>query len=138
VTLAGLLLALTAALLQAQEVSHLTNPTVIHRSDPEYTTEALQAKLQGDVILSTLIEEEGIPSKIKVVRGLGMGLDEKAVACLKLWRFKPATRHGDPVPMKATIVFLAVVAKCPSLAVAAAFIDSCTLLPPDPSVSSRF
>jgi periplasmic protein TonB len=42
-------------------------------------------------------------TEIKVTRGLGKGLDEKAVECLRKWRFSPATRHGEPVPAKATV-----------------------------------
>jgi protein TonB len=57
-------------------------------ADPEYTPEALAAKLRGTV---------------KVARGLGNGLDEKAVECLQKWRFKPGMRNGEPVPVKATI-----------------------------------
>jgi len=57
----------------------------------EYTNEALAAKIEGDVILSLMVGPDDVPSDIKVVRGLGMGLDEKAVECLQPWRFKPAT-----------------------------------------------
>jgi periplasmic protein TonB len=45
---------------------------------------------------------DGTPAEIKVVRGLGKGLDEKAVECLRQWRFAPALNHGDPRPMKVT------------------------------------
>jgi protein TonB len=44
-----------------------------------------------------------MPSEIKVVRGLGSGLDEKAVECLQQWRFTPAMRNGEPVPEKASV-----------------------------------
>ena len=98
-----LLLATATAFLQAQEISALTYPSVIHRAEPEYTKAALDAKLQGTVIVSLLIGVDGVPSEIKVAHGLGMGLDKKAVKCLKLWRFKPATLHGEVIPMKATM-----------------------------------
>jgi TonB family protein len=88
------------ALLRAQEISSLTYPTVIHRAEPEYTKAALAAKLQGTVGLSLVIGVDGVPYQIKVVQGLGAGLDKKAVQCLKRWRFKPATNHGEPIPMK--------------------------------------
>lgn len=67
---------------------------------PEYTREAREAKLEGAVILSAVIGADGVPASIAVVRGLGMGLDEKAVECLGKWCFQPATRDGKPVPME--------------------------------------
>ena len=99
----ALLLVTAAGILHAQEISHSTPPSVIHRSDPEYTKDALAAKLQGLVILSALIGIDGIPSEIKVIQGLGMGFDEKAVECLKRWRFKPATLYDEPVPRKVVV-----------------------------------
>lgn len=64
--------------------------------------EALDAKIEGDVILSLIIGTDGIPSDIKLIRGLGKGLDEKAIECLQQWRFSPAITHGEPVAQKAT------------------------------------
>lgn len=99
-----LLLFAVAGMLRPQEISHRTSPSVIHSIEPEYTKEALDAKLQGDVILSLLVGSDGIPSDIKVVRGLGKGLNEKAIDCLRQWRFSPAKIYREPVPEKATIV----------------------------------
>ena len=92
-----------AGLLRSQEISHSTSPVLIHRVEPEYTEEALDAKIEGEVVLSTTIGADGVPADIKVVRKLGYGLDDKAVECLKAWRFKPATSHGEPVPTRATV-----------------------------------
>jgi protein TonB len=78
-------------------------PRVIQRSEPEYTKEALEAQYEGFVMLSAMIGVDGIPSEIKVVRGLGLGLNEKAVECLQTWRFSPAVRNGEPTPVKATV-----------------------------------
>src|SRR6202034_3282557 len=83
-----------ACILQAQEILYATSPKVIHRADPQYTDEALAAKLQGTIILSMVIGIDGAPGDIKVVRGLGKGLDKKAVECLRQWRFSPALSHG--------------------------------------------
>ncbi len=99
------ILMLTAiASLYPQELSHTTEPTVIHKTEPQYTKEALDAKVEGVVILSSMIGEDGVPSDVKLVRGLGMGLDEKAVECLQQWRFKPATNYfNEPVSTKVTV-----------------------------------
>jgi TonB family protein len=74
-------------------------PRVIQRFEPEYTNEALEARLEGSVTLSGLIGIDGILSNIRVVSGLGKGLDEKAVECFQKWRFSPAVRNGEPVPV---------------------------------------
>jgi outer membrane biosynthesis protein TonB len=76
-TFAILMLMGAAALLQAQEISHSTQPTVIHKTDPAYTDEALAARIQGTVILQLVIGADGVASDIQVVRGLGHGLDER-------------------------------------------------------------
>jgi periplasmic protein TonB len=100
--LAVLALLAAAISLQSQEISHTTPPHVIDRADPDYTKEALDAKIEGDVILSLIIGTDGIPSDIKLIRGLGKGLDEKAIDCLQQWRFSPATNHGKPIAQEAT------------------------------------
>jgi TonB family protein len=97
------LLLLAAVTLLPQEISHDTALQVIHKADPEYTPEALQAKLVGAVTLSVVIDAQGNPTEIKLVKGLGKGLDEKAAECLQKWRFKPATHNSEPVSAKATV-----------------------------------
>jgi protein TonB len=101
--LAALILIATAGSLRPQEISHTTAPRVIHTVQPEYTKEALDAKLQGTVLLTALIGVDGLPSDIKMTRGLGKGLDEKAVECVERWRFSPGTNHGEPIPMKVQV-----------------------------------
>jgi periplasmic protein TonB len=103
VRFAILFLVAATGLLKPQEISHSTRPILIHKVEPEYTQDALDAKLQGVVILSFVVGTDGVSSDIKLVRGLGKGLDEKAIECLKSWRFKPATLHGEPVPEKASV-----------------------------------
>ncbi len=78
-------------------------PKVVHRVEPKYTREALEAKLRGTVLLSAIIGTDGRASDIKVVRGLGMGLDEKAIECLAQWRFTPGTQSGAPIAAKVSI-----------------------------------
>jgi protein TonB len=78
-------------------------PKLIKRVAPEYTPEALDAKLEGSVHLSAMIGTDGIPSDIEVTKSLGKGLDEKAIECLKKWRFSPAIRNGEPVPVASQV-----------------------------------
>jgi periplasmic protein TonB len=101
-----LLLIAVAGSLQSQELSPTTPPKVTHKTVPEYTKEALDAKLQGFVTLSAVVGVDGLASEIKVVGGLGKGLDEKAIECLQQWRFKRATNSKlwpPEVPEKVTI-----------------------------------
>jgi protein TonB len=81
-------------------------PKVIQRVTPEYTPEALDAKLEGSVHLSAMIGTDGVPSDIKVTKSLGKGLDEKAIECFKKWRFSPAIRNGEPTPMSSEVAII--------------------------------
>jgi TonB family protein len=78
-------------------------PSVFTKTEPDYSEEARAARLQGTVILSAVIEEKGTPTDIRVIRKLGMGLDEKAVECVQQWRFKPGRKDGQPVKVIGTI-----------------------------------
>ncbi|MEP6962649.1 MAG: M56 family metallopeptidase [Acidobacteriota bacterium] len=78
-------------------------PAPIYTVQPIYTEEARRDKVQGDVLVTVLIDEAGIPDEITVVKGLGAGLDEAAVEAVRLWRFKPGFKDGEAVRVKATI-----------------------------------
>ena len=58
--------------------------------DPEYTDEARHEKLQGSVTMRVLVTADGRAGQIRIVRGLGLGLDERAVEKVRTWRFQPA------------------------------------------------
>ena len=75
----------------------LVVPTILHSIDPEYSEEARKAKISGSVVLSLEVDPEGVPRNIRVVRPLGYGLDEKAIAAVSQWRFKPGMKDGKPV-----------------------------------------
>jgi TonB family protein len=72
-------------------------PKLIHSVDPEYTPEARKKKFNGNVQVYLWVEENGMPSHVRVVKGVGMGLDEKAVQAVSQFRFKPAMQDGKPV-----------------------------------------
>ncbi len=79
-------------------------PMVISKAEPQYSPEALQARLQGSVMVRLMVDEEGVPRDMHVVRGLGMGLDEKALEAVSAWRFRPGTRGGKPVAAPTQVV----------------------------------
>jgi len=78
-------------------------PTVISRVEPEFTEEARQANFQGNVAIQLIVDQQGNPQNIHVVRRLGMGLDEKAVEAVRQYRFHPATYQGHPVAVQIVI-----------------------------------
>ena len=78
-------------------------PQLIQKIEPEYSEEARKAKFQGTVVLSVVVDDKGIPRDLRVVRSLGLGLDEKAVEAVQRWRFRPGMLNGKPVAVAATI-----------------------------------
>jgi len=81
----------------------VSNPLVTYKVDPEYSEEARKAKLSGAVLVQLVVDVDGRAKNIKVVRGLGLGLDEKAVEAVQKWKFAPGTKSGRPVPVRATV-----------------------------------
>jgi TonB family protein len=78
-------------------------PVLLSKTEPQYTADARLAKYDGTVMLYIEVGADGMPHNIRVVRGLGFGLDERAIEALSHWRFKPATRFGQPVPVQAHV-----------------------------------
>jgi periplasmic protein TonB len=78
-------------------------PRAIYDPDPDYSEEARKAHYQGSVILSVIVDASGHPKYIRIQRSLGMGLDEKAVAAVKTWRFEPAMKDGHPVAVQMSV-----------------------------------
>ncbi|MDP9115382.1 MAG: energy transducer TonB, partial [Acidobacteriota bacterium] len=78
-------------------------PSVLSKVEPEYSEEARKAKWQGTVVLSLVVDDQGRPQNLKVLRSLGLGLDQKAIEAVEKWRFKPGMKDGKPVPVMATI-----------------------------------
>ena len=80
-----------------------TAPTLIYKIEPEFSEEARKARFEGTVVLWAEVDPSGRAVNVRVLRSVGLGLDEKAIAAVAQWRFKPGTRNGKPVPMPATI-----------------------------------
>ena len=78
-------------------------PRAIYDPDPEYSNEARQAKYQGTVYLSVVVDAEGRPRDIRVQRSLGMGLDEKAIEAVRGWRFEPGRKDGRTVAVQVVV-----------------------------------
>ena len=75
----------------------IERPQRVHYVAPEYTELARRARIEGPVILQTVIDVNGNVQDVKVLRGLNFGLTDSAVAAVKQWRFEPATLNDRPV-----------------------------------------
>jgi TonB family protein len=76
---------------------------LLSKTEPMYSEEALKAKLEGTVTLYVQIDPSGHPTNIKVVKSLGLGLDENALDAVQKWTFRPGMLKGEPVTVEATI-----------------------------------
>jgi TonB family protein len=80
-----------------------TTPRIISRMEPSYSEEARLAGLMGTVKLKGIVGVDGRAADLQVVEGLGMGLDENAIDCVRQWRFKPGTKAGEPADVVITV-----------------------------------
>jgi len=81
----------------------VSRPELIFKPEPEYSEEARKAKFQGTVLLSIVVMPDGSTSNIRVVRPLGLGLDEKAIEAVQKWKFRPSLKDGKPVAVSANV-----------------------------------
>src|SRR6266568_1971287 len=78
-------------------------PRVLEKPDPDYSEEARKAKYQGTVVLWLIVDSAGKPRDVRVARSLGMGLDQKAMEAVRLWKFQPAMKDGTPVAVQINV-----------------------------------
>jgi TonB family protein len=81
----------------------VTPPTLIYSVDAEFSQEARQQKIHGVCVVSLIVDPQGLPEQVRVVKRLGHGLDEQAIAAVRQYRFKPSMYQGKPVPVEVTI-----------------------------------
>ncbi len=82
---------------------NVSAPSVIFQVEPEYSEEARKAKYSGMVVLSVIVDAEGYARDVRVVKSLGMGLDEKASEAVRKWKFRAGRKDGKPVNVRAQI-----------------------------------
>ncbi len=78
-------------------------PQVVHAVQPDFTPEARQSNYEGTVSLQLIVDSQGNPQAIRVIRHLGMGLDQKAIQAVQQYRFRPAVYQGHPVAVQLVI-----------------------------------
>ena len=77
--------------------SGITPPRLLREVKADYTEEARRRGLSGEVVLEIVVRRDGSVGDVKVLQGLGSGLNERAVQAVRQWRFSPAERLGTPV-----------------------------------------
>jgi periplasmic protein TonB len=79
-------------------------PVPLNDVEAEFSDEARRAKYQGICEVALIVDAQGMPQNVHVIRPLGMGLDEKAIEAVRKYRFKPAMKDGKtPVPVMVTV-----------------------------------
>lgn len=81
----------------------MSRPKLLYMVEPEYSEEARKSRFQGTVVLRIVVDTGGRATEVHVVHGLGLGLDEKAIQAVGLWRFEPARQDGKPIPASAIV-----------------------------------
>ena len=84
-------------------VNGVSAPVPLFEPEAEFSDEARRQKYQGICMISLIVDAHGNPRNARVVRPIGMGLDEKALQAVQLYRFKPAMKDGHPVPVAITV-----------------------------------
>jgi TonB family protein len=85
-----------------EQMKTFINPVTEHRENAKFTDLAIRDKINGEIDLRLVVDAEGIPRRITIIRPIGYGLDARAVEAVAKWRFHPATLEGTPVA--ATII----------------------------------
>jgi protein TonB len=81
----------------------VSSPVLIHQVEPEFSEEARKAKFMGNVLVNLVVDPLGMPRNVRVVQGVGMGLDEKAMEAVKQYRFRPAMEGGKAVAVELNV-----------------------------------
>jgi TonB family protein len=82
----------------------ISAPVPIYQPEAEFSDEARRAKYQGVCVIALIVDAQGNPQNVHVIRTLGMGLDEKAMEAVRKYKFKPAMKDGKtPVPTMITV-----------------------------------
>lgn len=82
---------------------NVTNPVPLHKVDPKYPPTLVQEHVEGEVVLYAIIRRDGSVDSIQLVHGLDEQLDANSIHALSEWRFRPATKGGEPIDLEAIV-----------------------------------
>ena len=78
-------------------------PRLLRKVEPNYTDQAKDAKTEGQVVLAVEVGPAGRAHNIQVIRSLNEGLDNNAIKAIRQWEFKPGTKDGEAVTVRANV-----------------------------------
>jgi TonB family protein len=78
----------------------VTAPKPVYHPNAEYTDKARKKKIQGSVVVSIVVTDEGTVRDARIVSGLEKDLDKQALKAVSAWKFEPATKDGKPVAVR--------------------------------------
>jgi len=77
----------------------VTRAKIVRQLNPEFSEEARITKYQGTITLAIIVDKTGRAKSIRIMRPIGIGLDQKAVEAVSKWQFEPALKDGEPIAM---------------------------------------
>jgi TonB family protein len=83
----------------SQKTPGLRMPVMVKHVEPKYTSDALRAKIQGQVVVQIVVREDGTVEKARIIVGLDPDLDEQALIAARQWRFQAGVLEGRAVPV---------------------------------------
>jgi TonB family protein len=86
-----------------QQSGPVIAPVPLNAPTAHYTEAARKAKIMGNCLVRLIVDAYGNPQNPEIVKSLDPGLDQEAIKAVMQYRFKPATRNGQPVPVHITI-----------------------------------
>jgi TonB family protein len=81
----------------------ISPPQVIFQPDPDYPMAACKRKQQGTCVLALVVDENGQPRDVHVIRSVNKVLDQNAIDAVTHWKFKPALTEGKPVAVRTSV-----------------------------------
>jgi periplasmic protein TonB len=100
---AMLLIGLSCSLILFAQGPQTTPPRAVHTVDPKYSADALQVAKDKVILVMVTVPADGIPTNVKIAKGVRPDVDNAVVDAVQKWRFEPATRDGKPVEATITV-----------------------------------
>ena len=82
---------------------HLGGPVPLKKVDPKYPPSLISERVEGEVILYAVIRRDGSVDSTQIVKGIDEQLDANSMSALAQWKFRPATKQGEPVELEAIV-----------------------------------
>jgi len=86
-----------------RDPGNVSAPVPVLKVDPKYPQMLIEEHVEGEVILYGVIRPDGTVDSIQLVKGIDEQLDANSITAFSQWKFEPATREGQPVPLEAIV-----------------------------------